>query len=147
MKKLKKAKSRATGRNDEAEKLADLHIRLCPAAKAEHRKGLVTKCLALLKKYSLEHIGVVIEDCSRRAIQGDGWGVILACMPFAESKLREKSLNENVERDRRELPKEPARGKSQPVLLPNEWSTGQEVNRQVRALIMAEKENCKIFGK
>ena len=30
--------------------------------------------------------------------------------------------------------KEPARGKSQPVRLPNEWQTRQEANRQVRTL-------------
>jgi len=146
MKKLKKAKSRATKIIDEAEKLADLHIRLCPAAQVKHRKGLITKCRKLLERYTPEQIRAVVENCSHRARRGDGWGVILACMPFAETKLRERALIANVERDRREHPKQPARGKSQPVILHGEEWTQREQNRQVRA-ILAEKNKMYLISK
>lgn len=123
---------------DEAEKLADLHIRLCPVTEEKHRKGLITKCLQLLNHYSPEQIRTVIEDCSRRARQGDGWGVVLKCMPFADDKLREQAFNENLMKERKKYPKRPVRRRSQPEEGYQEERTRQECNRQVRALL-AEK--------
>lgn len=136
LKKAKKLNSRA--KKSQAAELADLHLKLNPVATRKHRKGIITKIKQLLTKYTPAQVRVVIEVVSHRGSRGDGFGVVYKCLPFANYKLREQSFESNRVRDEKLYPKQPARGRSQPVILHGEEWTQREQNLQVRAVLTAD---------
>ncbi len=112
------ANSNFSDSEKEAAELVDAQLRLFPAAKPEHRPGLLTKCRDLLQTYRPEQIQAVISECSGRASQGDGWGVILTCMPYADKKIREAAYQENARKDRAENPAIPRQQPAKPKRFP-----------------------------
>lgn len=134
--------------------LVDTHIELCPVANERHRQKLTSQCRDLLielqtanQEAPISLLWQTIDRFSHKARKGDGWGIILEAIRkgWTESKVRETAFDANQVKDRQGHPKQPAQGKGNPMFksvpkAPDENRTKAECNRQVQAVLAAEKE-------